>query len=705
MPDSKTDFDAKVAAEKVAADLRAKKGKSPFEDAMSEGSGQRVINLLRFARAQQSEYHSALTTWRANRLKYAQEAQDVFKHRSTERLESQSHDEAGPKVIFKILNGSLNFVAGLAEFAAAQAEQDIFGGEPWFAAIPSKLKNAKLADTIQKHLQWTFRDGTLVSGYCDTITMTTCLGDAFTKTGYEIDIDEFEQEMIVLKVGSKPIVDGAGEYITSTDQARAWLKATPPAKRPAGKRSWGPVYIKKQTVMKHGVTTSLLNHNDIAFREDAPELDLKHTNFYNIIELPVHQAVKRFHLSPEDARRLAEVANVRSTEKKERPSTSDAPSQAALATNDEIYGDAEMEQVMNTRVRLIEGWMEIDPFGDGKARRIYIVFPPQSEEWLVYGDFLGNLSPNSELPIKCHTWERVPGKLYGRGFFAKYAGLQEFVDNLWNNVTYRNSMHANPITGMRTDLLERDDDDADIEVSPGLVLRLKNDANLKDAFQFLELPDLDQRSIELLQMALQMGQLRSGITSASQGDLSSVPENNTATGIRSLMSRAAVLLKKPVRHLRRSLGKDFGYAVRLTYANFDRDEAFLWGDGENAELLELKGAEIENLDLEVRMLLTQEQNQTKLEGAQVATDIFAKWLGVPEPEKPAARPLFLQAMKALEFDGAEQIIRKPMVVLEDVLTILPADQQQRLGALLQQEAQMPAALPPTPQAKPAPTPP
>lgn len=683
--------------------MRAKKGKTPLEDALSQGGGHRIVNLVNFARRQQSDYHGQLDQWRRNRIKYAQEAQDVFDHRREARTENSSQDGAGLKIIFQILNGSLNFVAGLAEFAAAQAEQDIFGGEPWFAAIPVGLQDSKLAETIQKHLQWTYRDGELVGKYCEATSITTCLGEVFTKTGYEIHTDEFEQELQVLQAGGKPVTTKDGEFITTAEQASAW-KASNKGQKPSGRMTWGPVYLKKQTVIKHGTSTSLLNHNDVAFREDAPSLDLKHTNFYNIIELPVHEAVKRFNLSNKDAVRLATIADVKTNAKNERPTTSDTPS-GHETTDSEVYGDAEMEVVMNARVRLIEGWMEIDPLGDGKARRIYVVFPPQSEDWLVYGDYLGNLSPKSELPVKCHTWEKVPGKLYGRGFFAKYAGLQEFVDNLWNNVSYRNAMHANPITGVRAELLERDDDDADIEVSPGLVLRLKHDANLKDAFQFIELPDLDQRSIELLQMALQMGQLRSGITSASQGDLSSVPENNTATGIRSLMSRAAVLLKKPVRHLRRSIGTDFSYSVRLYYANFDRDEAFVWGEGDTAELLELKGSQIENLDLDIRMLLTQEQNQTKLEGAQAATGIFAQWLGVPEAEKPAARPLFLQAVKALEFDGAEQIIRKPMVRLEDVLAILPADQQQRLGALLQQEGTL-AATPPqnAPTQTPPPTP-
>ncbi|TDU64114.1 hypothetical protein EI77_04298 [Prosthecobacter fusiformis] len=670
----KSSISESEAAVRARAAISRKRHKSPLEDALEAGDGRRMVQLVQWARRQYETYHADLAMWRENRRRYAQEAQDVFAHRTG----GEPMDGTGePRLIFQVQNDSLNFVAGLTEFAAAQAEQDIFGGSPWFAAMPVGKEDPALADVIQKHLQWTFRDGRLSERYCEGITQAACLGEAFTKTWYEVETDRHEQELTVLHVNGEPVMVGE-EYVT-TDRQAAKVKTK-------GRRSWKPLYVEKEAVIRHGVETTVLHFNDVAFREDAPELDLRFTNFYNLIELSVTEARVKFHLGREDAVRLALAAGTSGNNVclAERPATVDN-AHGRDGTRVEDYGEEEEERLMNTRVRLVEGFVRVDPFGDGEARRLYVVFPPQSEDWLVYADYLGNISPKGELPIKCHVWEKVPNKLYGRGFFAKYAAVQGKVDDLWNQVSYRNRMHSNPVGGFHPERLERDDDEADLALQPGDMLRLKGEWKLGDVLEFMRMPDLDNRSMELMQTGIQMAQLRSGINAASQGDLAGVPESNTATGIRQIMSRAAVLLKKPVRQLRRSFGRDFSYAVKLFYANYDRDEAFVWGEGENAELMKLTAEKVADLDIDVRMLLTQEQNQTKLEGAKVAVDLFGQWVQMPEVEKVNARPLFLQAIKALEFDQADEIICRPLPTLEDAAELLPKEEQARLKKLLKGE--------------------
>jgi len=248
-------------------------------------------------------------------------------------------------------------------------------------------------------------------------------------------------------------------------------------------------------------------------------------------------------------------------------------------------------------------------------------------------------------------------------------------------------MHANPITAIHKQNISTEDDDADIVLAPGTSIDPLPGKKLADCIEFAELPDLDKRSMELMQIGIQMAQLRSGISSASQGDMSAVPANNTATGIRQLMSRAAVLLKKPIRALRRSMNREFSYAVRLFYSNFNREETFMFGEGDNAELVSISAKDVKDLDVDVRMLLTQEQNASKLEGSQAAVGMFMQWVQLPAAERVAGHPLFLQAIKALEFDQAEEIIVKPPATIEDMLTLLPPEEQKRLILLLQQAAQ------------------
>lgn len=639
---------AEVARLRARAALVRKRIKTPLEDALLSEGGTRAANLVQWARGQKNTYDTNLNTWRLNRIKYAQEAQDIFEHRAESRkkeLENDRLDEDKASV-FEVKNESLNIVASLAEFASAQAEQDIYGAEPWFAAKPEGRNDPKLAEEIQKHLQWTLRDGRYVDKQCSGIDLAVTLGDCFTKTFYDIQTDEYEAQTWCLHIDGKPAIDKDGLYVTTDEQVKA-------LGRFAGKPDWKPAFEKRQTVISQGVEISLIHFNDISFREDAPELSLEHTNVYVTVEMSVAEAKKRFNLSKADAIRLALAADKKTTaaETKQKEAQTDSVANAPTNAQEEPLTTDESEQMLNTRVRLVEGYIKADVLGNGQMSRVCIIFPASNEDWVIWADYLANISPKAELPIKVKVWEPVPHKLYGKGFFAKYAYVQEGTDKLWNAVQFRNAMHSNPITGIRSENIQRDEDDTDaIIIKPGLSITPKPGKSLKDCIEFAELPDLDTRSMELLQIGHQIAQLRSGITSAAQGDLSGVPESNTATGIRSLMSRAAVLLKKPIRRLRRSDGRQFSYMVKLFYANFDREEAFVWGEGENAELVTMSPEKIANLDIDVRMTLTQEQNQTKLEGSQAAMALGQFYTALLPPDRLQWFPIVEQGLKALEFD-------------------------------------------------------
>lgn len=671
-----------LAALRAKAALVRKQKKTPLEDALAAGGGTRAVRLVQWARTQKANYDAGLVQWRANRLKWSQEAQDIFEHRARARREKLDVEES--LSVFEVANDSINIVASLAEFAAAQAEQDIYGGEPWFAAQPVGQADGKLADDIQHHLQWSFRDGRFVDVQCQGIDMAVTLGECFIKTLYATDVDEYEAVTPCLHADGKPVMDRLGQYVTREEQVAK-------LGRLRGKLEWRDAYETRQRVIRQGVEAVPIHFNDISFREDAPELDLRHTNVYLSVEMSTFEAMRRFHLSKEDAIRLARCAEskLRTEEDLQRERSADATVTSPAA--DEPLGVEEAEQLMNTRVRLIEGYIRGDATGSGKEARMCIVFPPHQEDWIIWADYLANVSPGAELPIKCDVWEPVPHRLYGRGFFSKYSYLQTGSDNLWNQVNFRNEMHANPLTAIHEENMMVDEDGGNVVIGPGKTIKPKPGKRLGDCIEFGVLPDADSRSMELFQTGMQLAQLRSGITSASQGDLSSVPESNTATGIKSLISRAAVLLKKPVRRLRRSKGRGFSYAVKLLYSNFDREEAFVWGEGHNKELIKITPEHVRDLDIDVVMLLTQEQNQNKLEGAKAMIQMEQTYAGLPEIDKAGARVGVVQALKALEFANAEEMVRKPMLTVESCLSVLPPEEAERLKGMLAQAQQQQAA--------------
>ena len=685
---------------RAKATLDRKKVKTPLEDLLTaKDDDARALSLVRWAKNQRDEYLAQLTDWRQNRVKWLQEAQDSFQHRKLD--EDRDWEARRDKTsVFKTSNDSMNVVGAIAEFAAASAENDLFGAEPWFATVPMGRTDPKLADDLQKHLRWTLRDGVMVDHFCQVIDHAAICGETFVKTSYQIETDEHEAAALVLHAGSKPLVDDKGQYIDSEEAAAAFAATPAGKKRLKGKElDWKQAFRKVQTVIRQGVQQTIIHPNDIAFRETAPELDLQHTNVYVRVEMSVMEAMRRFRLSREDALKLAQMAQaqIKDTEREQTKDSQTVPADTTLQTE---LGAGDAERLLNSRIELVEGYVLADPIGDGRQRRCYIVFVAAAEDWLIYADYLANVSPKAELPVKCHVWERAKYRLYGRGFFSKYSTVQRFLDSTWNAVKTRNEFHANPVTGFHRDCLVMDELE-DFTLNPGESKELKKDKSLSDAFEFAKLPDADNRSMELFSTAIQLMQLRSGVSSASQGDVAGVPEANTATGIRQLMSRSAVILKRPINSLKRTISREFAFSTKLIYSNFDRDEAFVFGEGENAELVSITADQVKDLEMDVRLLLTQQQNQMKMEGTTTATNLFDAWLAVPEAEKGAARPLYMQGIKALEFSGAEEIIRPPNAQIEDCNSVLPPDQQARLQQLLLLEQQV-AANSPTTATTPAP---
>jgi hypothetical protein len=679
---------------RARAALDRKKKKTPLEDALLAQGGARAVRLVQWARKQRDDYNASLVLWRSNRLQWAQEAQDIFDHRARARREHhENHDTTD---VFQMQNDSINIVASLAEFAAAQAEQDIYGGDPWFSASPVGNNDAKLAEDIQHHLQWTFRDGRFVDAQCQGIDRAVALGECFTKMVYAIDTDEYESVVPCLHVNGKPVMDANEQYVTTDAQAQ--LVDIPEG----AKIDWKEAYKTNQTVIRQGVEAIPIHFNDISFREDAPELDLRYTNVYLSVEMSVFEAMRRFNLSKEDAIRLARCADAR--QHTERELQRERMVDAAVVNRvmeDEPLGFEESERLLNTRVRLTEGYIRADATGEGKEARMCIVFPPMQEDWIIWADYLANISPKSELPIKCDVWEPIPHRLYGRGFFSKYAYLQTGSDSLWNQVNFRNGMHANPLTAIHEENISRDDDTADFVIGPGTTIRPKAGKLLRDCVEFAQMPDMDQRSMELFQVGMQLAQARSGISAASQGDLSSVPENNTATGVRAIMSRAAVLLKKPIRRMRRSKGRAFSYAVKLHYGNFDRVEAFAWGEGADKELITITPEQVQNLDIDVVMSMTQEQNQDKLQAAQAAMQVVQAYAALPPRSQLGGKIVGVQSLKALEIKNAEDCLPDAVLTFQDCISALPPEQQglaqQFLASLQQQQApESPISEPTTP---------
>lgn len=569
---------------------------------------------------------------------YALQMEDDFSWRSGEGRGSRRNGDLDEMVndIFDLQNDSLNIVGGFAAFMTARAADDIFGTDPYYALNPEGMEDRALAEDLQKHSEWKLRSSPFKEAALDALDLAMGLGEGVIKVHWHREVDVYEREAVVMHVDGEPVLTPAGEYVVQEDAEGA---NTPGAEGV----TWERRAIEQTNVSYNGVKAATMHTKDFLCpltAEDVSEADFVGHRF----QMRLVEAAQRFGMDAALVERLREGDDEPKAER-------DKPRADEVAERGE--GDALDDPI----IELVECWVKHDPVGDGRLRRIYaLVALPLGE--IVEMDYMANRTPGGQLPFFVVRAYKVKNRWYGRGYYEMYASAQEYIDRQLNRIEYRNRFHSNPAVFVNHSLLAEDEDSGDFELRPGRTFLKKAGARMQDIVEAWAFPDLDERTWQLMQFMISVIQVRSGVTSAAQGEVSSLPSTATATGIESIMQSASVLARLPMGNIRAGLEKALLYAVKLIYANFDRDEVFTYFEGDEQRARTLEAVRVRDLDLNVRLLLTRFKQRESLESAQKAIDVHGRYVALPEPEKTSARPLYVQALKGLGFDQADAIIRQ-----------------------------------------------
>jgi hypothetical protein len=636
--------------------------------------------LAEYASDQWTTLHGSLSTWRTKLAKYERQAES----NRQDRKGSPNPDASdAPKTIFDHSNRSLGLVSGFADFAFAQARDDMFGTSPWFAAQPQGTADEKLSTAITRHAHWKFAPTNLKEGFIDAIRYATDLGTGFPKVVWRRELETFETiKQVAHDAAGNPLLKMDGTFATEPDDLED----------PTLIASYKEMVVEDQTTVYDNVEARCIDYNDIAFDNTAPELSLLYTDVFHRFQIGLLDAKSVYNLTDEQ---YAAALDLMTSERSGAQTPRDHRGESSAAS-----GLRDSEPDANPPIVLVEGYLRCNPFGTGGTpTRIYCVFSPALRT-VFSVDYLANQTPDGILPIFPVRWFKVPNRIIGKGYFERCEDVEEFIDSEFNATIYRDSMAANPPGGIDMDVLDEDmEEGAPVTMAPGKLWKVKPGQSIDKAFSFISIPDANSRTIDLLNMMTQMAQMRFGISSASQGELKGLPESNTATGVNQIISRGAVLLKWPIDEVKGDLTRPLECAITLLYANQDADETFVWSEGKEPELMEIKRSDVRNLKLNVAITMTQSQNQTKLANGMAGIDAHSKYILIPEPEKGAARPLFLQAIQALGFNAADQIIREPVTDAAGIAAMLPPELQPAFLTFAQQNGLVAAPAPGTgPQA-------
>lgn len=608
-----------------------------------------------------------MNSWRGKMAKWERMSEEDYSDRIMKR------DDVNPSNtndIFQKQNESLGVVAGFNDFHHAQAKDDIFGTRPWLAATPEGKDDYEIADVMTKHAQWKINQSDVEPTLVDAIKVSTWGGTAFVKAAHVKEIEEYEKVINVahwtpagsafvkrekkqaVKAGD-PIMAASGDYVQSKDElVQMGLSAE--------HIEWVQKTVVETQTVYGNVTNQLIDYRDICFETTAPELTLRHTDVFLKFRMGLLDLMERYGIDEKHKPELMGILGAANVAKEHRDET-------------EPGLDLLPEQAGNPPVTLVEGYVRCAPFKGKAPVRIHSIFSPDLNV-LFSINYLANVTPGGIVPVFPVRINKLPGRIFGVGYYEKYEATNTAIDRHYNQITYRNRPNAHVWTAFQPDALaDHGEGQNEIELDASKPFKLAPDKTIDDLISFKTAPDSNSRSEMLLNSQMQMIQMRSGITSAAQGELKGVPSANTATGTRDLQSRGATLVKCPIDEQTKDIQRIVEFDVILIYANQDADETFTWGEGREAVLLSIKADDVLGIRANVTLTLTQSQNQQKLQSAMTAIDIVSKYILIPETEKTAVRFAFVQALSSVGFHNAQDIIRDAAVDPAGILALMPPE--------------------------------
>lgn len=467
--------------------------------------------------------------------------------------------------------------------------------------------------------------------------------------------------------GFEPVLTVDGDYIYDTDQSA--MAVDPATGQPTitftkdpsivfePGMEWKEHLIEEQVRTYSNVDARPIYWRDLAFPENAENLEeaadrdvVAHTYQASASELLARFDPDGTNVKVQELIRKASYPDNGDSAEATKPK--EANQEAGVPFDPEIVS-----------IKVVEAYTKRDVMGNGRQSRVFMVILEQCRE-LLWIDYVANISPRAQWPITLAPINRVPGRAYGRGLFQIYEMAADILDRCISAIVARNKKNSNPTTIFNGHLTKEgaDGEDTDLEFNPSKTYSCKDETvKASDILTYVGMPDLDERTWELVQFFMQLIQVESGVTSASQGDVSSLPSNSTATGVNSMLESSSVLHFHLLEEFRESIEPALQYAIELIYFRQDADETYEYMEGEGAdEIMALSDAmAIRKMPINVRLLFQRtkrmEMRQAALDAIPQVQAFFAQLAQDPNAAK-RMRPLYVQALRSMEIDNVDDIL-------------------------------------------------
>ena len=273
---------------------------------------------------------------------------------------------------------------------------------------------------------------------------------------------------------------------------------------------------------------------------------------------------------------------------------------------------------------------------------------------ILYYEYVAKLTPDNRLPYSIVSIGKERNKWCGYSLPERIAIFQEYVDKQFNAQSYRNELSANPIIGVNPQAVE--DEPEDVELHAGKIFELKDQYTIDDFINFAQVPQVDIKTQELIDFIFGIVQLWLGVSNMAQGDYQALAPANTATGVEATLSEASKIGRRWMRRIVKGFEGHITKLVQIAMATMDEAEVYEYMEGDTAAFDTMTPEMVENLSVNVRVILSQDQGQRAIEKANLALQTQERFFQSPPEMRPFMRPMLKRILDAMGFENTDELL-------------------------------------------------
>ena len=573
--------------------------------------------------------------------------------------ENNRSDRNGLDGIYAQSNVSVPLTSLVVDHFLARAEDEITGTSPYFEFKPQGVSDAAAAEEFNRYFHWKLEDKgrirerleeSFLHIFIQRAAIFKSVYEERKSTWYDLErsalFDNETQEFVEI-MDQGPVIEGATamfpEVNPETGETETRLESDPSFVVRPGQHEFVPFPegVPTQQIKYKGPRSVVVDSD----RFLAPS-SVEHLEYADFIAELYDKDLRWCEETFVDREWYSFQDYADAVKKDANPRTKSEKNEASK-------DDKKWEQDNVPMVPIVECWITKDILGTGEPQDFCVFIDTEIEKAIFY-EYTAKLTPDNQHPYVSVAIGKMKNRWWGPSLPEKIRTYQEYIDKQFNSESYRNELSANPIIGVNPQAVE--DEPEDVELHAGKLFQLKDQYSMDDFLSFSAMPNLDNKTQELIDFVFGMVQLWLGVSNMAQGDYQALSPANTATGVEATLNEASKIGRRWMRRIVRGFEEHLAKLIKLSMATMDEAEIYEYMEGDVAAFAEMTPEKIENLEMNCKVILSQDQGQRAIEKANLALQVQERFLQHPPEIRPFSRPMFKRILDALGYENTEELL-------------------------------------------------